>query len=188
MYSLIVLEARRLKPGCWQGLFRLRRWVGSFLASLWLPVVAGNFDAPWLAIASLPSLPPSSHGLLPMCLFSSSYKDTSHGTSLVAQWLRIHLPMQGTRVQALVREDPTCHGATKPVRHNYWACALEPASQLLSLHATTTETHMPRARAPQQRGATAMRSPRTAMKSSPRSPQLEKACAQQRRPKNKLIN
>ena len=36
--------------------------------------------------------------------------------------------MQGTRVQALVREDPTCRGATKPVRHNYWACALEPAS------------------------------------------------------------
>ena len=34
--------------------------------------------------------------------------------SLVAQWLRIHLPMQGTRVQALVQEDPTCHGATKP--------------------------------------------------------------------------
>ena len=50
------------------------------------------------------------------------------GTSLVAQWLRIHLPMQGTQVQALVREDPTCHGATKPVRHNYWACALEPVS------------------------------------------------------------
>ena len=41
------------------------------------------------------------------------------GTSLVMQWLRIHLPMQGTRVRALVREDPTCHGATKPVRHNY---------------------------------------------------------------------
>ena len=43
--------------------------------------------------------------------------------SLVAQWLRIRLPMQGTRVPALVREDPTCRGATKPVRHNYWACA-----------------------------------------------------------------
>ena len=41
------------------------------------------------------------------------------GTSLVAQWLRIHLVMQGTRVRALVREDPTCHGATKPVNHNY---------------------------------------------------------------------
>ena len=40
-------------------------------------------------------------------------------TSLVAQWLRIHLPMQGTRVQALVREDPTCRGAAKPMHHNY---------------------------------------------------------------------
>ena len=39
--------------------------------------------------------------------------------SLVAQWLRIHLPMQGTRVRALVQEDPTCRGATKPVHHNY---------------------------------------------------------------------
>ena len=39
--------------------------------------------------------------------------------SLVAQWLRIRLPMQGTRVRALAREDPTCRGATKPVRHNY---------------------------------------------------------------------
>ena len=49
-------------------------------------------------------------------------------TSLVAQWLRICLLMQGTWVRALVREDPTCHGATKPMCHNYWACALEPAS------------------------------------------------------------
>ncbi|KAJ8784724.1 hypothetical protein J1605_008075 [Eschrichtius robustus] len=39
--------------------------------------------------------------------------------SLVAQWLRILLPIQGTRVQALVREDTTCRGATKPMRHNY---------------------------------------------------------------------
>ena len=45
------------------------------------------------------------------------------GASLVAQWLRICLPMQGTRVRALVWEDPTCHGATGPVSHNYWACA-----------------------------------------------------------------
>ena len=39
--------------------------------------------------------------------------------SLVAQWLRICLPMQGTRVQALVWEDPTCCGATGPVSRNY---------------------------------------------------------------------
>uniref|UniRef100_A0A8C0CCV2 EMAP like 1 n=1 Tax=Balaenoptera musculus TaxID=9771 RepID=A0A8C0CCV2_BALMU len=41
------------------------------------------------------------------------------GASLVVQWLRICLPMQGTRVRSLVWEDPTCCGATKPVRHNY---------------------------------------------------------------------
>ena len=40
--------------------------------------------------------------------------------------------MQGTRVQALVREDPTGRGATKPSR------------------ATVTEAHAPRAHAPQQ--------------------------------------
>ena len=41
------------------------------------------------------------------------------GASLVVQWLRICLPMQGTRVRALVWEDPTCRGATRPVSHNY---------------------------------------------------------------------
>ena len=51
-----------------------------------------------------------------------------HGASLVVQWLRIHLPMQGTWVRALVCKDPTCHRATKPERHTYQACALEPAS------------------------------------------------------------
>ena len=40
------------------------------------------------------------------------------GASLVAQWLRICLPMQGTQVRALVREDPTCCGAAKPMCHN----------------------------------------------------------------------
>ena len=39
--------------------------------------------------------------------------------SLVAQWLRICLPMQWTQVRALVWEDPTCHGETRPVSHNY---------------------------------------------------------------------
>ena len=39
--------------------------------------------------------------------------------SLVAQWLGICLPMQETRVRALVWEDPTCRGATGPVSHNY---------------------------------------------------------------------
>ena len=66
--------------------------------------------------------------------------------------------MQGARVWALVQEDPTRHGATKPVCHDYWACALEPAShnnwvckpQQLSPQATTTEAGVPRAHALQQ--------------------------------------
>ena len=47
------------------------------------------------------------------------YKHVQRGASLTAQWLRIHLLMQGTRVQSLVQEDPTCCRVTKPVRHNY---------------------------------------------------------------------
>ena len=48
-------------------------------------------------------------------------RTTKHqsGTSLVAQWLRIRLPMQGIRVPSLVLGDPTCRGATKPACHNY---------------------------------------------------------------------
>ena len=41
-------------------------------------------------------------------------------TSLVGQWLRICLPVQGTRVRSLVWEDSTCSGATKPMCHSCW--------------------------------------------------------------------
>ena len=49
----------------------------------------------------------------------------------------------GNTVRSLIQEDPTCHGATKPVCHNYWACALQPASHSYWARA-------PRARAPQE--------------------------------------
>ena len=39
--------------------------------------------------------------------------------SLVVQWLRICLPVQGTQIRSLVQEDPICFGATKPTCHNY---------------------------------------------------------------------
>ena len=45
-------------------------------------------------------------------------KNRKHWASLVVQWLRICLPRQGTRVRALVWEDPTCRGATRPVSHS----------------------------------------------------------------------
>ena len=87
-------------------------------------------------------------------------------TSLVAQSLRVRLPIQGTRVRALVRENSTCRGATKPVHHNYWACALEPASH-------NYWARMPRAHALQQEKPPQWEA---------RAPKLEKARAQQRRP------
>ena len=45
----------------------------------------------------------------------------------MAQWLKIPLPIQETWVRFLSWEDPTCHGAMKPVCHNYYGVwALEP--------------------------------------------------------------
>ena len=107
-----------------------------------------------------------------------SYRKHISGASLVVQWLRIRLPMQGTRVRALVREDPTCCGAARPVRHNYWACApqlLKPARHnYWSLRAWSPCSTA--------REATAVRSLHTATKNSPHSPQLGRARAQQRGP------
>ena len=90
--------------------------------------------------------------------------------------------MQGTRVRALVQEDPTCCRATKPVRHNYWACALKPARHNYWARAPQLLRHTHLEPVLRNKKGTAMRSPRTATKSSPCSLQLEKARAQQRRP------
>ena len=103
--------------------------------------------------------------------------------------------MQGTRVRSLGREDLTCCRATKPVHHNYWACALEPAHHnYWSLHALEPVSHnywagvlqllKPGHLEPVLRNkrATARRNLCTTMHSSPCLPQLENACTQQRRP------
>ena len=59
--------------------------------------------------------------------------------------------MQGTRVRTLVREDRTYRGATKPVHHNYWACALEPVSHNYWAHVPQLlKPAAPRVCAPQQ--------------------------------------
>ena len=80
--------------------------------------------------------------------------------SLVVQWLRICLSMQGTWVQSLVQEHPTCLGATKPVHHNY-------------------ESLRSRACAPQQEKPPQWKSPALQLESSPRLPQIEKVCTKQ---------
>ena len=90
--------------------------------------------------------------------------------------------MQGTQVWFLVQEDPTCRRATKPVRHNYWACALEPTSH--NYWARMPQLLKPAYLEPMLRNKRNHRDerPHTATKSSPRSQQLEKAWAQQPRP------
>ena len=87
----------------------------------------------------------------------SSTKEASW-TSLVVQWLRIHLPMRGTRVTSLVWKDFTCRRATKPVRPR------EPV--LFSKRNHCNEKACP----PQWRIV------------APGSLQPEKACIQQQRP------
>ena len=63
-----------------------------------------------------------------------------------------------------------------------WSGKIPRAAERLSPYATATEARAPENPCSAVREATAMRSPRTAAKRSPRSPQLEKARAQQRRP------
>lgn len=46
--------------------------------------------------------------------FIQTQTNTMSRTSLVALWIRRHLPVQGCWFQSLVREDATCRGATKP--------------------------------------------------------------------------
>ena len=73
-----------------------------------------------------PELPKGKCKVISSCPNSDRIKPV--GTSLVAQWLRICLPVRGIRVRSVVGEDPTCRGATMSMHHNYWACALEPTS------------------------------------------------------------
>ena len=82
------------------------------------------------------------------------WKITLYRTSLVVQWPRICLPMQGTWVWSLVWEDPSCLRATKP-------CT------------TATEACLPRTQALQQEKP--LQWVTCPLRPEPHSPQLEKA-------------
>ena len=47
-----------------------------------------------------------------------SLKKIQYVTTLVVQWLGIHLPVQGTWVGSLVWEDPTRYGGTEATCHS----------------------------------------------------------------------
>ena len=115
-------------------------------------------------------------------------------TFLLVQWMRIHLPMQGTWVWPLVQEDSTCHRAAKPGtpilsphskahEPQYWVRILQPSSHNYWAHEPRAWALQPEK--PPQWEACAP------VKSSPHWLQLEKAHMQQQRPstaksKNKL--
>ena len=94
-----------------------------------------------------------------ICFFLSPFS-----TRMVFKKINAHLIMQETQVLSLIREDSTCHRATRPVCHDHWTHVL----QLL-------KSGHPRAHAlqwekPQQREA---REPQ--LEISPCSLQLEKS-------------
>ena len=53
------------------------------------------------------------------CERKTALKNKAYCSSLVAQRMRLCLPMQGTPVRSLVREDFTWLGVTKSVCYNY---------------------------------------------------------------------
>ena len=61
--------------------------------------------------------------------------------SLVVQWFRICLSMQGTRVQSLVQEDPTHLRATKPVGTTTEPKSLEPMLHNKRSHCNEKRKH-----------------------------------------------
>ena len=63
-------------------------------------------------------------------LLRSHVTERIPGTFLVVQWLRIHLPMQETRLHFLLQEDAT--GQPKPTCHKLSLCSRARASQLES--------------------------------------------------------
>ena len=95
------------------------------------------------------------------------------------RWMGVHLLTQGIRVRSLVPEDSTCHRATMPMCHNYWAHVLQlskPVHLEPVLYRRSQGNETPHALQPE---------------SSPRLPQQEKALGQQQRPqaaKNQINN
>ncbi|KAJ8782974.1 hypothetical protein J1605_009582 [Eschrichtius robustus] len=114
------LDAAGSRPAQWPPLFGF-------------PSLCHRHDRPRGEAAPLPTPWPKGGGKKTAFLVSSVHSltlsgeentDPTVGTPLGAQWLRTRLPARGTQVRALVREDPTCRGATNPTcrtteSHNY---------------------------------------------------------------------
>ena len=98
------------------------------------------------------------------------------------------LPVQKIQVWSLVQADPTCCTATKPMCHNYWACALELGDRNCWTYTLLLLKPMHPWACVLQQEATAMRSLYTAIEGSPDLLQLEKNLHSNEDPAQPKIN
>ena len=77
------------------------------------------YDIFWFVHSFIGNCSPQIKGRL--LKIGRSIPKASLGTSSGEQWMRVRLPVQGTRVWPLVQESPTRGGATKPAGHNFWS-------------------------------------------------------------------
>ena len=89
--------------------------------------------------------------------------------------------MQKTQVRSLIRGDPTCHGAAKPVCHNCQACAPEPG-HVLSPRPQLLKPGYPRAHGPQQEKPSQQEACTPQLESGLHWPQLDKSCCSSENP------
>ena len=74
----------------------------------------------WLEMQVLgPLICPDDSDTLKLKITKKIKRKSPDQASLVVQWFRICLPIQGIQVRPLVQEDPICYKATELVRHNY---------------------------------------------------------------------
>ena len=59
----------------------------------------------------------------------------------MVQCLEVHLPIKGAGIPFLVREDPACHGATKPCSTANDTSTLEPTLSIKRSHHTEKPKH-----------------------------------------------
>ena len=130
--------------------------------TVWSPKWRGGFWLLWLISHFLTVWPkvPKHRNV--------SSKGYLSGTSLLVQYLRTHLPRQGTWVRSLVWEDPICQGATEPASHSY--CRLPSRSH--DYESPHTSKNLRSAT-----GKVTARSLRTTLERSPSSRRSEGPCS-----------